>query len=154
MLVVSIMRAIFTAIFLGAIASTCASASEKIDKAKEIFSEYQEMGKSYDAGIVKLYSDEAKIENTRIFPDGKKQVTKFEVEDYKKIIEEAMPIAKTRGDYSTYSDVEYAEGEENVTITATRFSTLKKYESPLKIVVGPDEDETWRILEEISVTKP
>lgn len=65
-----------------------------------------------------------------------------------------MPLAKARGDTSTYSDVKYTPEGERVRITCTRFSELKKYSSPLSLLVGPGKDETWLIFEEISESQP
>ena len=45
------------------------------------------------------------------------------------------------------------EGE-RVRITCTRFSELKKYSSPLSLLVGPDKDGKWLIFEEISKSQP
>ncbi len=65
-----------------------------------------------------------------------------------------MPLAKERGDYSTYSDISFKLEGANVRVTATRFSVLKKYKSPLSLLVGPTPAGDWRILEELSESRP
>jgi hypothetical protein len=65
-----------------------------------------------------------------------------------------MPIAKQRGDRSSYSDVTYALEGPNVRITATRFSELKRYSSPLSLLVGRRPDGRWMIYEELSESQP
>jgi hypothetical protein len=148
------MRTFVLAILITGFFASPTFASDMIAKAKKVFSEYTTLAKKYDPNIADLYSDSANIENTRIYPDGNKRTLKFPPLEYKKLLRSVMPIAKARGDFSTYSEVKYTEGKSNVTITATRFSVLKKYSSPVKIVVGPDTDDTWRILEEISESQP
>ena len=148
------MKTLLTLFLASFIAATLASASENIDKAKKVFADYASLAKNFDPGIADLYSDKAKIENTRFYPDGTKRTMKLDPKEYKALLRQVMPIAKARGDTSTYSEVKYVEAAPNVTITATRFSTLKKYSSPVTILVGPEGDGEWRILEETSESRP
>jgi hypothetical protein len=73
---------------------------------------------------------------------------------YKKLIRASMPLAKARNDTSSYSDVQYAEADGRVRITATRFSNLKKYSSPISLLVGPGPGGTWLIYEELGESQP
>lgn len=148
------MKTILISLFATIIAATLASASENIEKAKKLFTDYTTLAKNFDPGIADLYSDQAKIENTRIYPDGNKRTMKLDPKEYKALLKKVMPIAKARADTSIYSEVKYVEAAPNVTITASRFSTLKKYSSPVTIVVGPESDGVWRILDETSESKP
>jgi hypothetical protein len=66
-----------------------------------------------------------------------------------------MPLAKARGDRSTYSDVSFElNGDGSVSIEASRYSELKDYTSPLELTVAPDEEGEWRIIEELSESQP
>jgi hypothetical protein len=65
-----------------------------------------------------------------------------------------MPLAKEKGDRSTYSDVAYTQDRERVRITATRYSELKKYSSPISLLVGPSDDGKWLIFKELSESRP
>ena len=78
----------------------------------------------------------------------------FDAKKYKALIRIAMPLAKARSDTNKYTEVKYVEKDSKVTITATRFSNLKKYSSPFTLVVGADTDGKWRILEEITQSRP
>ncbi len=138
-----------------AVASSAAIlAAEPVAKAKELFERYTTLGRAFDPTVADLYSDEAKIQNTRTYPSGEKRTLTFPAPEYKKLIRGAMPLAKARGDTDTYSDVKYVPEGERVRITCTRFSELKKYSSPLSLLVGLDKDGKWLIFEEISESQP
>jgi len=73
---------------------------------------------------------------------------------YKALIRQAMPLAKVRGDTSSYSEVTFTEEGSGVRIRALRFSNLKKYSSPLSLLVAPDRSGRWLIREELSESQP
>jgi hypothetical protein len=148
------MSTLYTALLLAVMATCSAIASENEDRAKEIFNQYVSLSDKFDPAVADLYSDEAKIENTRTYPNGETRVTKFDAKKYKALIKAVMPLAKARGDTSKYTEVSYLEKDSKVTITATRFSNLKKYSSPITLVVGANPEGKWQILEETSQSKP
>ena len=148
------MARLYTALLLAVMATCTAIASENEDRAKEIFNQYVSLSDKFDPAVADLYSDEAKIKNTRTYPNGETRVMTFEAKKYKALIRTAMPLAKARGDTNKYTEVTYLEKDSKVTITATRFSNLKKYSSPITLVVGADPEGKWRILEETSQSKP
>jgi hypothetical protein len=65
-----------------------------------------------------------------------------------------MPLAKARGDTNEYKDIKYMQEGNNVRITVTRHSNLKNYDSPLSLLVGKTAAGSWKILEEISESRP
>ncbi len=65
-----------------------------------------------------------------------------------------MPLAKARGDRSTYLDCRYEEVGERVRITCKRYSELKQTTSPLTLLVGAGANGEWLILEELSESQP
>ncbi|MEO6463591.1 MAG: hypothetical protein ABIP29_11000, partial [Candidatus Eisenbacteria bacterium] len=73
---------------------------------------------------------------------------------YKALLRTAMPLAKAKDDRNRYTRVTYAAEGPNVRIKARRYSTLKKYSSPLSLLVGPGETGPWLIREEISESRP
>lgn len=125
------------------------------DQAERLFLEYQHQSQAFDPDVADLYVDWARIVNARKYPGdlpGRSlQLTGFQ---YKDKLRQLMPIAKARGDFSTYSDVSYSEEGERIRIQCTRFSALKKYSSPYSLLVGPDERGDWRIFEELSESRP
>jgi hypothetical protein len=128
--------------------------AERVDEAKTLFGQYESLGRAFDPAVAHLSADDAKIENLRTQADGSVKLLSLPAPAYKKMIRQVMPIAKERGDTSPFSEVKYAEEGENVRITATRFSELKKHSSPLSLLVGPSADGKWLIREERSESKP
>jgi hypothetical protein len=135
-------------------AAMSAAAADSVAEAKALFQRYILLERAFDVAQADLYSDEAKIQNTRTYPTGRKQTATVPATAYKKLITTLMPVAKARGDTSTYSDIKYTVEGDRVRITCTRFSDLKKYSSPLSLLVGSDKQGKWLIFEEISESQP
>ena len=129
-------------------------AEDSVAKAKDLWERYVALERAFDPAAAELYSDDAKIQNTRTYSSGERRTLTFPTADYKKLIRAALPFAKARGDTNTYSDVKYTVEGERVRITSTRFSELKKYSSPLSLLVGPAPGGQWLIFEELSESKP
>ncbi len=66
----------------------------------------------------------------------------------------ALPLAKLRGDHNTYSDIKFTDKGNSVLITATRFSVLKNYHSPISLLVARTTSGNWLIIEELSESRP
>ncbi len=124
------------------------------EEAKKLFERYTDSERTFDPAVTDLYSDEAKIQNKRIYPDGSTRVTTMPAPKYKALIRAAMPLAKQRGDTNTWSEVKYVAEGERIRITAMRFSNLKKYSSPVSLLVGAAPEGKWLILEELSESRP
>lgn len=124
------------------------------DRAKSIFNAYQSLEKSYDPAVADLYCDTALIRNTRTYPDGQARTLEIPAPKYKALVRASMPMAKAAGDYSTYSEVTYAVEGSNVRIKSSRYGVVKKYTSPLSLLVGSCGGGEWAILEELSESRP
>ena len=129
-------------------------ATNTVGKAKELFRAYTELEVNFDPAIADLYADEAYIENTRTYPTGQERKMVLPATKYKELIRQTMPLAKSRGDTGHYSDITYEKEGKGVRITASRYSDLKKYESPILFLVAPSPDGAWLIYEEISRSIP
>ncbi len=105
-------------------------------------------------GAADLYSDKAIIRNKRTYPTGQVREITIPAPRYKEMLRQAMPVARARGDVSTYTQVMYALEGEGVRIKADRFSELKKYHSPLSILVKPTASGAWLIYEELGQSQP
>jgi hypothetical protein len=125
-----------------------------VDEAKKLFERYVDAERTFDPAVADLYSDDAKIQNKRTYPDGSIRVSTMPAPKYKELIRAAMLLAKERGDSNTYSEVKYVAEGQKIRITATRFSNLKKYSSPVSLLVGPSSGGKWLIFEELSESKP
>jgi hypothetical protein len=147
-------RVIFVTSFITLACAAISPAADSTAKAKELFERYVALERAFDSAQADLYSDDAKIQNTRTYPGGQKRSVTFPPAEYKKLIRAAMPLAKARGDTSTYSDTKYTPEGDRIRITCVRFSDLKKYSSPLSLLVGPDKEGKWVIFEEISESQP
>jgi hypothetical protein len=112
------------------------------------------LGHAYDPALAELYADDAFIKNTRTYPTGEVRELTIPAPKYKALIRQALPVARARGDRSTFSDVSYAAEGPRVRIRASRFSELKKYRSPFTLLVGPSADGTWLIYEEVPESRP
>jgi hypothetical protein len=110
--------------------------------------------KAFDAAAADLYADDAVIKNKRTYPNGQVRELTLPAAQYKSLIRQAMPLAKARGDTNSYSDVIFTSEGSGVRIRATRFSNLKKYSSPISLLMTPQPDGRWLIREELSESQP
>ena len=129
--------------------------AQPVEKAAaQLFQRYVALSRAYDAGLAELFDDNAVIVNKRISPSGDVREMTLPAARYKMLLRKALPLARERGDRSTYSNVRYAREGERVRISASRYSELKKYTSPLVLVVGPAPGGRWLIYEEHSESRP
>ena len=127
--------------------------SAPVQAAKALFERYVTLEQQFDPLVADLYSDAAVIKNKRTYPTGQVREMTLPAPQYKDLIRTAMPVAKLRGDTSSDSDGPYAEEGARVRITSHRFSNLKKYTSPISLLVGPTATG-WLIFEELSESQP
>ncbi|MBA2303860.1 MAG: hypothetical protein H0W08_14675 [Acidobacteria bacterium] len=125
-----------------------------IDEAKALFARYVEMEQAYDPALADLYSNDAVITNKRTYPTGEVRELTFPAPKYKALIRQAMPLARSRSDRSTYSKCSYEPEGVHVRIQCARYSELKKFTSPLTLVIGRIKTAGWLILEERSESRP
>ena len=127
-------------------------AASALDEAKQFFNTYTNLYGKFDPTVADLYSDEAAIKNKRHLPDGTAREMSLPAKTYKELIRKTMPLAKERGDTSNYTNVQYKEESGKVRIECQRYSELKKYTSPLSLVIAKN-GEKWLIVEELSESK-
>lgn len=147
-------RLIATVIALVIAATGYAAESDQIAQARRLFQNYVQLSQAFDVEVAELYADEANIKNKRIYPDGQVRELTMPAPRYKELVRTAMPLAKTRGDRNTYSDLQFTTEGKGVRITGTRFSELKQYASPVSLLVQPSSAGTWLIVEEITESRP
>jgi hypothetical protein len=141
--------------FMALFVCTAALTTEtSLEDARQCFDRYVALTGGFDPSVADLYSDDAKIQNTRILPDGEQRVMTLPATAYKALIRQAMPLAKARGDTNKYSDIKVSKEGDKVRVTATRHSELKKYSSPLSLLLGRAKDGGWLIHEELSESWP
>jgi hypothetical protein len=108
-----------------------------LEAATALFKRYVALEQSFDPAVADLYADDAKIQNTRRYPSGEVKVMSLPAAKYKALLRSVMPAAKARGDRNSYSDVKYTTESDGIRVSAKRYSELKKYTSPLSILVKP-----------------
>lgn len=128
---------------------------ERMAAAKDLFEAYVQLQHAFDPAMADLYADDAVIKNKRHYPTGEVRELELKGSQYKALIRQTMPLAKARGDRSTYSDITYDLNDDgSVDIRASRYSELKDYTSPLRLTVAPDDEGRWRIFVELSESQP
>jgi hypothetical protein len=128
-------------------------ASDDLSAARALFEQYVALSDRYDPGVAGLYSDAARIRTRRTSASGQVQELELDGARWKKLIVQAMPIAKQRGDLSKFSNVSVASHADGARITAQRYSTFRCHlDETYFMVVAPDENGTWRIVEESTTT--
>jgi len=129
-------------------------ARSPVEEATAFFRRFVDLEQAYDTRVADLYADDAVIRNKRHYPTGEVRDLIFPAPKYKALIRQAMPLAKSRGDRSTYSQCTYEPHDSRVRITCARYSELKKFTSPYTLVIGPDRSGAWQIWEELSESRP
>jgi hypothetical protein len=125
-----------------------------IAAARAMFDKYVALERAFDPAMAGLYASDAVIRNKRTYPTGQVREITLPATQYKQLIRQAMPLAKQRGDTNRYSECEYSPEGERVRIKCTRYSELKKYSSPMSLLVGPGPKGDWLVFEEISESQP
>ena len=151
--ITTVLSAIFTILVTVSI-TIAATEDSRIFKAEKLFEQYVLLEHTFDSGAADLYSDNAVIRNKRRYPTGQVRELSLPAQKYKELVRSSMPIAKLRGDTNSYSEVNYFIEGEGVRINAVRFSELKKYSSPISLLVKPSQSGNWLIFEEISESQP
>lgn len=121
--------------------------------AAEFFEKYFTLERNFDPAVADLYSDDAIIRNKRRYPTGAVRDVTLPAPAYKKLLRSSMPLTKERGDTSSYTELASKEESGGIRITATRYSELKKYSSPISILIAR-KDGQWLITEELSESRP
>lgn len=112
------------------------------------------MGDAFNPAVADLYADSALIRNTRRYPDGTTRVLTLTGKQYKALMRQVMPMAKARNDKNSYSPVTYQRIGRKVKIKAKRYSLLKKYTSPITLIVMADPQKKWSVFEEHAESRP
>ena len=120
------------------------------DAAKQLFAQYVALERAYDPSVADLYAEDALIKIRRKPPMGDPQDVIIPAPKYKTQLRELAPVAKVRGDRSTYSGVTYTPEGEFVRINASRVSEPGKHASPINLLVGRSPGGQWLIYEERS----
>lgn len=116
--------------------------------ARQLFEQYQRLSWNYDPAVLNLYDPTAKIYMTVRYSNGQMRRMSLSVEDLRQLMPTVIPLGRTRGDRSTYSQVRYRPEGNRIRITAQRYSHLYRNTNPHSMLVGPNATGKWVIFEE------
>ncbi len=134
-------------IFLLFALSPAAYAGEAED-VREFFKTFVEKANAFDTGIVDLYSPNARIATLR---DGTERL-ELSGAQWKQLLVRFMPVAKKRGDTSTFEDINVSPHGDGFRVTATRTSAIKCVSDPNYHLDVVQKDGSWVVVEEYTET--
>src|SRR5215210_7037907 len=105
---------VMLAISSGHLAAQAAAPSS----AQELWDDFVELGTGFDPALADLYADDAVINLTRRYPDGRTRTLQWSGKEYKPMVRQAMPIARNRGDVDVYSNINFENLGDRTRITA------------------------------------
>lgn len=118
-------------------------AQSEATKARAVFDEIQEHATEYDPGISSFYADDAVITASR-----DERAMSLNGAQYAKLVELAMPVAKTRGDRSSFSNIRVEPVNGVWRIRADRYSHLRCYTDDSYSMDLAQRDGKWVIVAE------
>jgi len=126
-----------------------------VSSAETFFQDYIEMGGNFDASIANLYLDSATIKNLRRYPNGLEKSMQLTGRQWKGIVTKVMPVAKAKGDKSTFSQITISINGKRAKIKANRFSNLKCYtDKGYFMIIELQPDNKYQIIEEYMESQP
>jgi hypothetical protein len=131
-----------------------APADPDLAKARAFFQRYVALEQAFDPSLADLYADDALIRASQLLPNGRTKTMPIPASHYKKLIRQAMQIARERDDKRIYTEVRYAKEPRGVRVRAKRFFVLEETQYPFAALLGPWRDGEWRILEEFTLSQP
>lgn len=116
---------------------------------------YVALGQAYDIRVADLYSDAAVIRAYRRYPHGLERAMELTGVQWKTLVTKVMPLAKLKGDRSTYANIEVSVDGAKAKIKADRYSVPKCYtDKGYYMVVEREADGRYLIVEEYTETQP
>ncbi len=119
------------------------------------FKEYVSLGDNFDSSVATLYSDNAKIHSYRVYPHGLERSMELSGAQWKELVVQTMPLAKSKNDLSQFSDIEYVKTKSGFKIKANRYSVRKCYiDKGYFMVIERTLNKEYQIIEEYMETQP
>ena len=122
--------------------------ADEAEKAREFFGEFVNRANAFDSGIVELYSPNARVITLR---DGSEKL-ELSGAQWKQLLVRFLPVAKKRGDISTFKDVKVFPHGDGFRISAVRTSAVKCVSDPNYHLDVVRMEERWVIVEEYTET--
>jgi hypothetical protein len=148
--IISLLASLALALATAPLAAQTAQAGS----AQELWKAYLDLSGHFDPALADLYADDAVVRNSRRYPDGHTRTLEWSGKEYQSLIRQAMPVARSRGDLDLYSNVRFKAIGDQTRVTATRYSTLKKYYAPHELILQNVRGVGWRIVGETGHSRP
>ena len=144
-----------TVIILSLLCAPAAAQTSGVAGAKAFWDRQKNLAEAFDARFTDAYAADAEIIGLRNYPAPlPPREMRMTGEAWARLARLGMPLAKMRGDVSSYRDEAFAPAEGAcVKLTATRRSELKKYDAPHEVVMCP-RSGSWVIVREVTATQP
>lgn len=150
-----VFKIIFLLLFLLISSGVAFAQDADVNSVKEFFRGYVEMGENFDVSSADLYLNSAIIRNLRRYPDGSEKSMQLNGAQWKELIIKVMPLAKTRGDKSTFSHIIISIDGKQAKIKANRYSNLKCYtDIGYFMIIELQPDGKYKIIEEYMESQP
>ncbi|MDJ0987554.1 MAG: hypothetical protein QNJ26_18590 [Desulfobacterales bacterium] len=125
------------------------------ESAKRFFEQYVKLGERFDASMADLFLDSATIKNLRRYPNGLEKTMQLTGAQWKALIIKTMPLAKAKGDVSTFSEIYVSIDGKRAKIKANRYSNLKCYtDTGYYMIIERQPDSEYKIVREYTETQP
>lgn len=121
--------------------------------ALKFFNSYSAAANSYSPAVLSYYSNNAKIIRQVIKPNGQLVNVPFSVADYKKQMKISQSVAKLRKYKNYYSNIKVSQVSNGFKITADRKPSLSNDKLKTIMVVQPQKNGKWLIVEETMQTR-
>ena len=114
----------------------------------EFFGQFVKRANAFDTGIVEHYSPDARVITLR---DGSEKLVLTGAQ-WKQLLVRVLPIAKKRGDISTFKNVKVSPHGVGFRVTAVRTSAIKCMSDPNYHMDVVRMQDSWMIVEEYTET--
>ncbi|MCU7829844.1 MAG: hypothetical protein KZQ85_12320 [Candidatus Thiodiazotropha sp. (ex Myrtea sp. 'scaly one' KF741663)] len=96
-----------------------------IEEGKRFFDNYQAQDAAYDPAFIELFTDDSRIRSLRRYPTGQEKLVHVNGAQWKSLLHYGLPIAKSTGDRSEFSNPRYEKNGKYLRIRADRHSLLR-----------------------------
>ena len=103
-------------------AAAAPAVSASVVEARALFERFQALNAAFDPAVAELYADSANVHTMRTGVEGKSKEFALTGAQWKPIVQTGMPSAQKRADVSEFSNVQIAELEAGVKISAHRYT--------------------------------
>lgn len=125
------------------------------EKPEAFFQRFVDMGHHFDPSVADLYADNASISMYRRYPHGLERAMAVSGAEWKALIRQVMPLARTKNDKSTYTNIRFTSvGDNKVKINADRYAVRKCYtDSAYYLIIDRQPDSQYKVAEEYFETQ-